>query len=67
MKKTWRMLTRTPRTAEELRYRTTARVGAMGIGALVLFVAIKIILAIWPVLLVLGFIAGIVWVVKRSK
>jgi hypothetical protein len=41
MKKTWRMLTFSPRSAEQLRYRTTLRLGAMGLAALAIFLLIR--------------------------
>ncbi|WP_067799876.1 hypothetical protein [Actinomadura formosensis] len=61
--KTWQMLTRTPRTHEELAFRTHMRLGAMAIVGLAVVVLIKL----WWLVLIVAAIAFLVWLVKQAK
>jgi hypothetical protein len=55
------MLTFTPKTSEEAAFRTRTRLGLLALILFVGWIAYRIILAIWPVLLCVA----ILWVVVR--
>lgn len=61
--KTWEMLTRSPRTADEWAWRTQLRLGALAVGALGLVIAIRL----WWLTLLVGLVAVVIWLVKQAR
>lgn len=56
------VLTRTPKTQEELRFRTRQRFGAAAVVGLALFVAVKV----YPLLIVIAAVAAVGVMVRKA-